>query len=346
MGSYPNYGIILLLIFIIPWKLIFLFFLFTRTIFAASASSWFSAWIALEINILSLLALSLREKSPRNSEASLKYFLVQALASAVLIFSVFLRIHQSFFVFFYKELATIISLSLLIKLGASPFHVWLPQVIEGINWLWAFIVLSWQKIAPFILLISSLKKSFLRIFFISIILSARVGALNGISQTSIRKILSFSSINHIGWILSAIIIKLSLWWFYFITYSFILRIVVAAAKIFNLVSISNFWYSISKGSSISIIILLISLGGLPPFLGFAPKWFVITNLINRNYISVRILLVIRSLVTLFFYLRIIFPAILIGSKVSLRFKLTQKIILYFAAINFLGLRIIPYILLT
>jgi hypothetical protein len=56
--------------------------------------------------------------------------------------------------------------------------------------------------------------------------------------------------------------------------------------------------------------------------------------------------VIRSLVTLFFYLRIIFPAILIGSKVSLRFKLTQKIILYFAAINFLGLRIIPYILIT
>jgi NADH-ubiquinone oxidoreductase chain 2 len=92
--------------------------------------------------------------------------------------------------------------------------------------------------------------------------------------------------------------------------------------------------------------LLISLGGLPPFLGFIPKWLVLTNLISNNLFLLRIILVISSLITLFFYLRIIFPAMLMNRKVSLKFKFYQKPIIYFAAFNFLGLSIIPYVLLA
>lgn len=102
--------------------------------------------------------------------------------------------------------------TLLLKNGAAPFHFWFPGVIEGLSWINGLILITWQKIAPLILISYNINYNF---FLISIILSIIIGALGGLNQTSLRKLIAFSSINHLGWILIAIINNELLWFTYF-----------------------------------------------------------------------------------------------------------------------------------
>lgn len=333
--------LVLLLILILPWKILFRFSLIISSIFAVSASSWFIAWIGLEINVLSLLALFLYEKSPRNSEATLKYFLIQALASSMLVFFSFLRIVFSVSSFSFS-LTTLITIRLLIKLGASPFHVWVPQVVEGLSWFNVFIVLTWQKLAPFLLVFYSSASSYKAAVFVCIVLSAIIGSVRGLAYTSIRKILSFSSINHLRWMLSGGLIKISIWRSYFVVYSFLLIMIINILWKFNLNLSSNNWLSMENSNLLVFASILLSFGGLPPFLGFLPKWLIISELIqHRRSISLAIILVISSLVTLFFYIRIAFPAFTLYKKSTTMWKPYQQIIKTRAAINLSGLILWP-----
>ena len=343
MGSYPKYGIILLLILFLPWKLLFIVIIIIGSIFAISASSWFIAWIGLEINTVSLLALFLNEKSPRNSEASLKYFLVQALASSLLIFAALLRMQDSLVPISMKEVNSLVTISLLIKLGASPFHVWIPQVIEGLKWLFSFIVLSWQKFAPFFLLRLTLSNTYQVLILATIILSSLIGAINGLSQTSIRKLLTFSSINHLGWIISSLLLKLSRWLWYFLIYCCILAILICFIRTNNLSSISNFWFSRNKRTFMMGSRIILSFGGLPPFIGFLPKWLIISDLFSKNFMFVALILVMSSLITLFFYLRIMFPTLLMRRKNSLLFYNPPKTLYAFFIFNLSGIALAPIV---
>lgn len=92
--------------------------------------------------------------SPSNSEASIKYFLVQALASVILIMGG-IFITKFIPISYFNRPNVLISMALGVKLGMAPTHFWFPQVIELINWLQGVVLLTWQKIAPLILLFSS-----------------------------------------------------------------------------------------------------------------------------------------------------------------------------------------------
>jgi len=162
------------------------------------------------------------------------------------------------------------------------------------------------------MLISYLNSSYLLI--IRIILSAIVGALGGLNQTSLRKLMAFSSINHLGWIFSAIIINESTWFIYFLFYSFLsvtLRLIFHMFKLFHLNQLFS-WFINRKILKFTLFINFLSLGGLPPFLGFLPKWIVIQQLTFCNQYFILIILMISTLVTLFFYLRICYSAFMLN----------------------------------
>lgn len=304
--------IVLLLILILPWKAFFLLLIVSGTVLAISAPSWFVAWIGLEINVLALLSVLLSYKAPRNSEASLKYFLVQALASAILITAALLNHYAHGLQF---NASFLIALRLLVKIGSAPFHFWIPQVVEGIEWINCGLVLIWQKIAPFILLAAFSKISFL---VLPLILSAFIGALNGLSQASTRKILAFSSINHISWLLFRIFNRLLLWRSYYLIYGSLIIITIFILYKRNLTSISQ--SSLTK-DNFSFILLMMSLGGLPPFLGFAPKWIVISSM-RVSYTLITLLLTLIGLLTLFFYIRL--AALSYSLNKTLPFPLANK----------------------
>lgn len=277
------------------------FFLFSGTLISISSSSIFGIWIGLEINLISFIPIIINlENNKKSSESAIKYFLIQAIASAIVIFS-------SFFFYFFNGFIfssspnIIITLSLCIKLGISPFHFWFPEVLEGINWVNSFLLLTWQKISPIVILSLFF---FSNILLILSIISAIIGAISGINQTSIRKILAFSSISHLGWIRRIIYFNSSLWIDYFLIYRFTRFILCISFWLLNLNYFSQLTLIKNLNEKFIIFINLLSLGGLPPLLGFLPKWIAII-VIRKNF-PILIILILSSLITLYFYTRLCF----------------------------------------
>lgn len=322
-------------------KLIFLFTLILGTLITISSNSWLGVWIGLEINLLSFIPLIIEQNNLISTEASLKYFLIQAFASSLLLFSIILFfLFNNFLInFSFINIYELISLPLIIKRGIAPFHFWFPNVIEGINWISRLILITWQKIAPLIV-ISYLTNYFL--FVIVIIISTIVGAIGGLNQTSLRKILAFSSINHLGWILAAMLFNEYLWLVYFLIYSFISMGLISLFNQFNLFYINQIFsnFTFSRNLKFSFLISFLSLAGLPPFLGFLPKWIVINSLTLIDQYLLTIVLIIISLVTIYFYLRICYSALMLNySELTWNYSISFKNISYLSTTTQLFLSI-------
>lgn len=350
MGSYPtNESSISLFLMTIPLSyLCFFFFLLSGSILSISSSSWFGAWIGLELNLLSFIPIISIKNNPYFSEAALKYFLIQALASTFIVIS-----STCYFNLFIPHF--IILIALLLKIGAAPFHFWFPQVIEGLLWPQALTLITIQKLAP-IFLISYLTFHHILINLILFfaLLSSLIRALGGINQTKMRKIIAFSSINHLSWILVAITINDIIWIIYFTLYCLITASVVILLHISQSFSLSSLFYPYQNKPNFNILlsITILSLNGLPPFTGFFPKWIVVQIIVlNSLYIHLTVFLAC-SLISLIFYLRIITPSFLISppslsfiykqrTNTSKYYMITSLIILF----NFLGLIApLPFIL--
>nr|YP_010621174.1 NADH dehydrogenase subunit 2 [Sargus mactans]WBF90453.1 NADH dehydrogenase subunit 2 [Sargus mactans] len=294
-------------------KILFLTTLISSTLIAVSSSSWLSAWMGLEINLLSFIPLMNSNKNLMSTETALKYFLTQAIASSIFLVAVILSmLKSSLFPQTIINYNSLIIIALMIKSGTAPFHFWFPSVMDGLSWINSIILMTWQKIAPMILMSYIFSFNFMYFFIIT---SSLVGAIGGLNQSSIRKLMAFSSINHIGWMLAAMAESNKLWLTYFLFYAFLSTTVILIFnyyKIFHL----NQMYSLFNSSSIlkfTLCLNLLSMGGLPPFLGFFPKWIVIQQLTSINQMMLIFVLLLTSLVTLFFYLRLCYPAFLIGN---------------------------------
>nr|ADG62371.1 NADH dehydrogenase subunit 2 [Stegana xiaoleiae] len=294
-------------------KILFLMIMMMGSLITVTSNSWLGAWMGLEINLLSFIPLMSDNNNLMSTEASLKYFLVQALASTVLLFAVILlmmKLNMDYNMNSYYEISIILS-SLLLKSGAAPFHFWFPNIMEGLSWMNCLLLMTWQKIAP-LMLISYINIKML--LMISIILSVIVGSLGGFNQSSLRKLMAFSSINHLGWMLMALIIDKSIWLIYFLMYSFLsftLTFMFNNFKIFHFNQMFSLFFN-SKILKFILFMNFLSLGGLPPFLGFMPKWFVIQQLSMNNQYFILTILLMTTLITLFFYLRICYSAFMLN----------------------------------
>lgn len=265
----------------------------------------------MEINLISLIPLLIIKLSPLSTETAIKYFLVQAIASLLIIFSSLIEgVYSISYILYRTNILIIIALG--IKIGIAPFHFWFPQVIKISDWAQCTLILTWQKIAPFILIACVYSNT---IFFLLILISAGTGRLGGLNQTSVKSILTYSSIIHSAWMLAICSNSLHSWWVYFFIYSFIsisLIFILYKSKI-------NFIYEINfskwdKNLKIIFFISIMSLGGLPPFLGFLSKLVAIQLIIKRVSLILVASLIIGSLISLYFYTRVIYFLILINRQ--------------------------------
>nr|QWL17533.1 NADH dehydrogenase subunit 2 [Periacma orthiodes] len=303
-------------------KMFFLFILIFSTLISISSNSWFGCWIGLEINLLSFIPLISNSNNLMSSEASLKYFLTQSIASINFLFSIMLKLILMKNFEIDKFISIMINSSLLMKMGSVPFHFWFPNIIEGLSWLNCFILMTWQKITPMILLSYYFNKDFL---ILIMILNVIIGAIGGLNQTSLRKLMTFSSINNLGWMLSSILISENLWMFYLMMYSFLISMMCYMFNMFNIYFINQL-FIMNMNSMIKFFFLInfLSLGGLPPFIGFFPKWMVINFLINNNFYFITFIFIMMSLIMLFFYIRIIFSSFMFNYLNLKWFKTTLK----------------------
>nr|YP_009236665.1 NADH dehydrogenase subunit 2 [Acraea zetes]AMJ17134.1 NADH dehydrogenase subunit 2 [Acraea zetes] len=287
-------------------KMFFMFILFFSTMISISANSWLGCWIGLEINLLSFIPLMSSPLNLINSEASLKYFLTQSIASINFLFSILLNLILFNMFYFHNLLSIMINSTLLMKMGSVPFHFWFPNIMEGLSWLNNFILMTWQKISPMILLSYYMNINYL-IFIM--ILNVMIGAIGSFNQTSLRKLMAFSSINNLGWMISTLLISENLWLTYFMFYSMFLFISCFLFFITNMFYINQLYnFNFNYLIKFSIMLNFLSLGGLPPFLGFFPKWLVINYLIFNNLFFITFIFIMFSLILLFVYIRIIYSS--------------------------------------
>nr|YP_008378713.1 NADH dehydrogenase subunit 2 [Abacion magnum]AFR77010.1 NADH dehydrogenase subunit 2 [Abacion magnum] len=286
----------------------FILMIMVSSIITLSASSWLTAWMGLEMNLMAFIPL-INSNNKLHVEASLKYFFVQATSSIFIFLS---AIFQTFMFtthtvenlpFLLSNL--IMSMALLTKLAAAPFHFWFPSMTTMIKWPTLATLLTWQKLAP--LFLPSFSSPTMMLLILSSLTSATIGSISGLNQLMIKKILAYSSIAHLAWMLILIPLSESIFTTYFMIYSLITLTIIILMNTTNTIQISQLYTHNVLITLISFSTLL-SLGGLPPFTGFIPKLLAIKMMVSTFMLPIVLILVLTSVLTLYYYLRLTYSS--------------------------------------
>jgi len=279
--------------------------------------------------MIGFLPILVYEKTTWESESAVKYFIVQALGSSLLILGRLWSYNSRLsweimrpIDINYSRMAAI-SFGLIIKLGIAPFHIWVPSVIAGLPWGSCILLATWQKVAPLILLFIILNLLETRTFTLLVLLggslSAIIGGIGGINQTQIRALIAYSSIGHMGWLFTGILggfLPFCTYLCIYITISLCLFFRLWQDDLKTHVYFSRLKNTQEKKAG--VLVSLLSLGGLPPILGFTSKLIIIIRTIYLSIWSGLFILILGSLISLYYYLVLFFN--LFSSKRNFSYK--------------------------
>nr|YP_009695335.1 NADH dehydrogenase subunit 2 [Lamprigera yunnana]QEJ81500.1 NADH dehydrogenase subunit 2 [Lamprigera yunnana] len=316
------------------YKIMFYSTLIISTLMTISSYSWMIMWMGLEINLMSMIPLIQFYKNIYSIEASIKYFIVQVIASTIILMTIIVMMWKHSFSSSIMENYSLLILnsSLFMKMGMAPFHIWFPEVIEGLSWTNCMIMLTWQKIAPMTMIMLNINYS---VFFSSIIISSTlISGIMIMNQTSMRKILAYSSISHMGWMTATMMCMQTIWMWYFIIYTFTTINIIALMKM-NKIYFINQLHSLKWSNPLNKILYslnFLSLGGIPPLPGFFPKWLTIQFMMQENMTIISSMMIISTLMTIYIYSMISISSMTMSLEEKLfkiSFKNPSKMILSF-----------------
>ncbi len=305
-----------------------------------SAGSLLTVYLGLELLSLSLYAMvAMNRESITASEAAMKYFVLGALASGMLLYGMSLiygttatldlsaiRAHVA--ELDGRNLVLVLGLVFVVvgiafKLGAVPFHMWVPDVYEGAPTSVTLFIASAPKIAAFGMLmrllvdgLPGMHGDWTGMLVILSVLSMGVGNIIAIAQANLKRMLAYSTIAHVGFLFLGIIAGSAAGYsaamFYIIVYAFMsmggfAMVVLLGHAGFEADRIEDFkglndrnpWYAFL------MLILMLSMAGVPPFLGFWAKWSVLREVIAADMTWLAVVAVAFSVIGLFYYLRVI-----------------------------------------
>lgn len=313
--------------------------LIIRTIIAISRTNWIFLWIAIEINILSFIPLITNSKSNQETEASIKYFIAQALGSSLMLIT---RISTwSTRAIYYTNV--ILLSAIILKLGIAPFHFWFPSVITSISWIACTILATWQKLAPLIILSFILHNTTTSLIILVAVTNALLGGIIGINQSHLRTIIAYSSITHIGWIIRILyVLKPHLTIIYYIIYSSIIIPLFIIINFNNQKSNSQFnkINILSPIIQLVIPIMLLSLRGMPPLTGFIPKWLTIYTLCQESPL-ILIFMILGAIINIYFYINILFNSILSINLTNINLLINKAPIKILSIVATLSISLLP-----
>uniref|UniRef100_J9Y1K2 NADH-ubiquinone oxidoreductase chain 2 n=2 Tax=Cyrtodactylus pulchellus TaxID=401524 RepID=J9Y1K2_9SAUR len=279
----------------------------TSTIITMSSNHWLLAWLGLELNTLSILPIIMKSHHPRATEATTKYFMIQATAATMILMASTMTAWQTgqWSIPHTTPTTTLLTTTaIMLKLGVAPLHLWYPQVLQGATMNTALLISTWQKIAPLTLLYMTHHNLNTQTLLSLGLTSALVGSWAGLNQTQIRAIMAFSSIAHMGWLITALALSPSLTTLTMMMY---LIMTIATFKPLStaktLLNVGTSW-PLSPTTLTTTMMTLVSLGGLPPLTGFMPKWLILKELTSAGLTIIATLLLMTSLPSLFFYVRL------------------------------------------
>nr|NP_871749.1 NADH dehydrogenase subunit 2 [Hemiechinus auritus]BAC78849.1 NADH dehydrogenase subunit 2 [Hemiechinus auritus] len=281
------------------------------TIMVLISSHWLLIWAGFEMNLMAMIPIMLYNQNPRSTESAIKYFMIQTTASIIFMMSVSINLMLTgqWTVMYINNsmLSTIITISMLMKLGAAPFHLWLPEVAQGLHLNSSMILLTWQKL-PLIYLYSLYSTLNFNIMIISALLSIVLGGWGGLNQTQLRKMMAFSSIAHMGWMMAVLCYNPNIMILNLFIYMIMTITLFMIFKYNSSTNISNLSLICNKSpiTASLLALMFMSLGALPPLTGFLPKWMVAQELIKNNNTMLALIMLMFALISLFFYMRLIY----------------------------------------
>jgi len=305
-----------------------------------SSSTMLTLYLGLELLSLSLYAMvALKRSDAKSSEAAMKYFVLGALASGALLYGIsmiygatgsleFHAIADSLTADGQGSTAAMFGLAFLVvgiafKFGVAPFHMWVPDVYEGAPTSVALYISAAPKIAAFALAIRFLvdgmetaHNSWQGMLIVLSVMSIVLGNIIALAQVSIKRMLAYSTVSHVGFILLGVLSGsqqgYSAAMFYAITYSFtslgafgiILAMDRMGAEV-NLLTDLRGLFRRSPVYACVMMLLLLSMTGVPPMVGFYAKIAVLMAAVKADLAWLALIAVIMSVVGAFYYLRVI-----------------------------------------
>jgi NADH-quinone oxidoreductase subunit N len=346
-----------------------------------SAHSFLLVYLGLELLSLSLYAMiAFNRKSVQASESAMKYFVLGAMASGLLLYgiSIFygitgtLDLNQLAEVVRFKLdqnpvalsfALTFIVVGLSFKLGAVPFHMWLPDIYQGAPTSVTLFIGTAPKIAGFAMAIrllvdglSDLQVEWSQMLVVLSVASMALGNIVAIVQTNFKRMLAYSTVSHVGFImlglLSGTAAGYSAAMFYTLTYAITAAVAFGVLLILNregfeaenisdLTGLNNKspWYAAM------LAIALFSMAGVPPTVGFYAKLSVLQAVIDIDLVWLAVVAVLLSVIGLFYYLRVVkamyFDEPEQGQEPIIREGLDVKILLSLNGLSLLALGIFP-----
>nr|ASS30587.1 NADH dehydrogenase subunit 2 [Gallinago stenura] len=291
-------------------KLIFYMSLLLGTTITISSNHWMMAWTGLEINTLAIIPLISKSHHPRAVEAAIKYFLVQATASILVLFSSMINAWYTgqwdITQLTHQTSCLLLTSAIAMKLGLVPFHFWFPEVLQGSTLTTALLLSTMMKLPPITILFLTSHSLDPTLLTVMAIASTSLGGWMGLNQTQIRKILAFSSISHLGWMIIIITYNPKLTLLTFYLYSLMTATVFLSLNMIKTLNLSTMMISWTKTPTLNatLMLALLSLAGLPPLTGFLPKWLIIQELTKQKMTMAATIMAMLSLLGLFFYLRL------------------------------------------
>nr|ADJ38408.1 NADH dehydrogenase subunit 2 [Crypturellus variegatus] len=279
-----------------------------------SSNHWVLAWIGLEINTLATIPLISKCHHPRAVEASIKYFLIQASASALMLFSSMINAWSTgqwdITQLTNPAASLLLTSAIAMKLGLVPFHFWFPEVLQGVPLPTALLLSTVIKMPPLTIL-TMISQAINPVLLTAMaITSTAMGGWMGLNQTQIRKIMAFSSISHLGWMVAITTYNPKLTTLAFYLYVLMTAPVFLSLNTTKTTSLPMLLISWTKSPTInaSLMLTLLSLAGLPPLSGFLPKWMILQELTIQEMTPLATIISLLSLLGLFFYLRLTYHA--------------------------------------
>nr|YP_009546228.1 NADH dehydrogenase subunit 2 [Eolophus roseicapilla]AYN50520.1 NADH dehydrogenase subunit 2 [Eolophus roseicapilla] len=291
-------------------KFILMLSLALGTMITITSNHWVTAWAGLEINTLAIIPLISKSHHPRAIEAATKYFLTQATASALMLFSSMTNAWSSgqwdITQLTNPPSCLLLTAAIAIKLGLTPFHFWFPEVLQGSSLTTALLLSTAMKFPPTTILLLTSHSLNPTLLSTMAIMSIALGGWMGLNQTQTRKILAFSSISHLGWMTIIITYNPKLTLLTFYLYSLMTTSIFLSMNSTNTLKLSTLMTSWTKAPMLNttLMLTLLSLAGLPPLTGFLPKWLIIQELTKQEMTTTATIISMLSLLGLFFYLRL------------------------------------------
>ena len=279
-------------------------------IISLSFNSRFFIWIRLEINILRFLPI-ISSGLNIELENSVKYFLIQRWASIIFLIRYF------FCNFLFNSFYLLLIISIFIKLGISPFHTWFISILKSCS-LYILILLSTvQKIIPLIILNNVY--IYIRILYLCIFLTILFLLIMLPRVINLNKLLALSSLGNIIWLLSRNLLSIKLILIFIVIYMYIL----VGIYIFYNILYYRLFIQINRiifSDKVIIVILFISLGGIPPLLGFLRKFLILKIVLVYENIFLFLIIIFSSLVLLYHYISRIYFFLTFIPSIKIRFS--------------------------